>query len=176
MALDFKLPHTVIGPGDVARLKRDLETYDDQMHQATLRAKSGEKSAEPQASRLITEIATANGCDMQQADDRQQLLAALTKLLETAPTVTISFAVDPSAAFMSKLAQWFRVNVHPMLLLRIGLQPNIAAGCTVRTPSKLYDFSMRSKFAMQRGLLIKRLHAGAQSSVTIQAPTVEAAQ
>jgi len=39
------------------------------------------------------------------------------------------------------------------------LQPTIAAGCIVRTPNKVFDFSLRERFADAEGLLLQALDA-----------------
>ncbi|MDB5169757.1 MAG: hypothetical protein JWN82_153 [Candidatus Saccharibacteria bacterium] len=158
MAHELQLPLSVIGPADVVRLRRSLEQFNDQEQQAALRTKSGATADQGQAGRILHELATANKRDIGVATDRQALLTELEALLKTAPKITMSFAVEPSAAFMTKIVGWFRTSIHPMVLIRVGLQPNIAAGCTVQTGGKVYDFSLRSKFTEQRAMLIERLH------------------
>ena len=66
----------------------------------------------------------------------------------------ISFAADPSASFTEKIVAWFRENIHPNILVQIGLQPNIAAGCVVRTANKIFDFSLRENFNQSQQSLI----------------------
>ena len=72
--------------------------------------------------------------------------------------IHISFAADPSAAFTDKIVAWFRENIHPFVLIQVGLQPTIAAGCVVRTANHSFDFSLRQHFTKQRQLLIDKLH------------------
>jgi hypothetical protein len=70
----------------------------------------------------------------------------------------MSFASDPSAVFTVKIVIWLRTNIHPYLLLQVGLEPRIAAGCIVRTPNKQYDFSLRRHFTDQREQLINAIN------------------
>lgn len=175
MALELRLPLGVVGPSDVMRLRRMLEQFDDSQQQATLRARSGGAPTDMQANPLLRALATDNKRDLAVATDRQTLLAALEDVLKIAPTITMSFATEPSAAFMAKMTGWFRQEIHPSLLIRIGLQPNIAAGCTIRASGKLYDFSLREKFSEQRQMLVKALHASPAAEVTVAAPAVSAA-
>lgn len=154
MAPNLTLPPSVVGSADVARLKRSLEAFDEQEHQAHLRHKAGEHEEVLQPSRLLQEVAALNDKDLQHAADRKTILALLDELLKNGVTVTISFAVDPSPLFMNKLVEWLRANIAPNLLVRVGLQPNIAAGCIVRTPSKIYDFSLRKQLDAQRSMLV----------------------
>lgn len=172
----FILPNTVVGPAELGRLKRELEDLHDNLHQAGLRAKASSKPADETiaASQSLTKLAEANGLDIKQKSDRQSIIKELTDLAESAPTVTISFAVDPSADFMTKIVEWFRANTHPSVLVRVSLQPNITAGCRLRTPGKLYDFSLRGKFDEQRSMLIRRLRESGKTQTNLKAPTVEA--
>ena len=165
MAHELQLPLSVVGPSDVMRLRRNLEQFDDQQRQAELRAKAGTSSDAVQPGQILRELASANKTDLTKATERQALLADLEAVLKVAPTVTMSFATEPSAAFMSKVVSWFRSSIHPSLLIRTGLQPNIAAGCVLQTGGKVYDFSLRSRFSEQRSVLIERLR---------QKPTVPA--
>lgn len=175
MALELRLPLSVVGPSDVMRLRRKLEQFDDAQQQSALRAKTGAAPSDVQASPLLRALAADNKRDLAVASDRQALLADLESALSTAPTITMSFATEPSAAFMAKMTGWFRKEIHPALLIRIGLQPNIAAGCTIRASGKLYDFSLREKFSEQRQMLITSLHTTPAAETAVAAPAVTAA-
>lgn len=171
MAHELLLPLSVIGPADVMRLRRSLEQFDDRQRQAELRARTGAESDAAQPGQMLRELASTNKCDLAKATERQTLLDNLETILKVAPTVTMSFATEPSAAFMSKMAGWFRSSVHPSLLIRVGLQPNIAAGFVLQTGGKVYDFSLRSKFTEQRSVLIQRLRQQLTPAQAPAAPT-----
>jgi hypothetical protein len=163
MAHKFSLPASVVGPADLVRLKRDLEALNNLQDQADLRARAGGPKAEVfEAGKVLSELAASNEFDLHKTTDRRQLLTELETTIKSAPTVTMSFAVDPSAAFMAKIVDWLRTSIDPMVLVRVGLQPSIAAGCTLRTGSRIYDFSLRNKFTEQRPMLIKRLSDASQ--------------
>ncbi|HKR81553.1 MAG TPA: hypothetical protein VJR27_00975 [Candidatus Saccharimonadales bacterium] len=156
MALEvLKLPAPVVSGVDVARLSRELEAFEDYMEQARAR-KTADKLAPPRTSRLLDELTRSNGLNLLQSADRARLKAFLTSLVG-APTVHISFASDPSAAFTEKIVTWFRTNIHPHTLVQVGLQPNIAAGCIVRTQNKVFDFSLRQNFAEKQQMLIQAI-------------------
>ncbi len=161
----LKLPATIVGPADLARAKRDLDTYNEHQHQAELREKSTGKAETVHAGRVISELAALNDYELNDIKQRTQLLTDLEQALKLAPTVTMSFAVDPSAAFMAKIVDWLRSSINPQTLIRVGLQPNIAAGCVLRTSSKIYDFSLRHKLDEQRPLLIQQIHDSATNHV-----------
>src|SRR5438128_499142 len=100
------------------RAKRELEAMDEQLHQAELRAKAAKTKSSESASPkgLLQAIAKSNDFDLNDRGQRHELLEVLDKLA-SAPTVTISFAVDPSDAFTAKIVEWFRANIHPSLLI-----------------------------------------------------------
>lgn len=157
----LKLPVLAVGPSEVGRLERELESLDDYLRQANLRSHGQPIAGLPKTSRMLGAFIEENGLNLLLPAERARAVAFMRKIQDDAPVVTMSFAVDPSAAFVGKLVGWLRQNVHPELLLRVGLQPNIAAGCTLRTASRSYDFSLRAHFAQQRGLLVRTLREAA---------------
>lgn len=152
-----QLPVLVFGVVEVRRLKRELEALDEFMRQTAIR-EPGNQPALPRLSRLMEGLAADNDRNLLQEADRQELQDFLAGIEKTAPTIHISFASDPSSAFVAKLVTWLRANIHPHVLLQIGLQPTIAAGCIVRTPNKIIDLSLRQHLVDQRGKLIEALN------------------
>ncbi len=151
------LPAVIVSPADVRRLRRDLEDLDDFLHQSSLR-QGGKAVTLPRIGRQLDELASDAKANLLQKTHRQQLLRFLNDLNNKAPVLHMSFASEPSAAFMNKLVLWLRDNIHPQVLVRIGLQPSVAAGCIVRTANKQYDFSLRQSLENQKPLLIEKLH------------------
>lgn len=160
----LSLPLLAVGPGDVARLQRELEALDDYLHQAGLKHEHEPKL--PRTSKMLDEFASANELDLLHAAARKQAASFLRDVQTHAPVMTMSFAVDPSSAFTAKVTAWLRQNIHPLLLLRVGLQPNIAAGCTVRTANRYFDFSLRRHFKDQREVLLTKLREASQPEVS----------
>lgn len=155
---ELKLPVLVFGMVEIRRLKRELEALDEFMRQAAIR-EPGSQPALPRLSRLMEAMAADNSRNLLQEADRQELEQFLAGIQQSAPTIHVSFASDPSSAFVAKLVTWLRGNIHPQLLLQIGLQPTIAAGCVVRTPNKIFDLSLRHNLTDQRAKLIEALDA-----------------
>ena len=154
----LRLPIAVISPVDVGRLERELTALDEFLSQSTIR-KPGEPMSLPRTSRLLEQLAQDNTLNLLTEADRKHLLQFLMELKSIAPKVHISFAVDPSPAFLRKLISWLRREIHPLVLLTVGLQPGIAAGCIVRTPDKYFDFSLRQHLLDKRDILIERIGA-----------------
>lgn len=170
------LPVLIFGIVEVRRLKREIEALNEYMRQGRLR-EPGKQAALPRVSRLLDALATDNNRNLLQDDDRQELYDFLGSVERDAPCVNISFASDPSSAFTAKIVTWLRTNIHPAVLLQTGLQPTIAAGCVVRTPNHVFDFSLREHFAKQNALLMQALEAGASAAAAAApAPVAPAAQ
>jgi hypothetical protein len=150
------LPLQIVGSVDFARTIRELEALDDLLHQAAIRT-PGTAMKMPRSSRLLEEFAAANAVSLLEAKQREWLLATAQAYKDQAPQIHISFAADPSAAFTKNILIWLRQNIHPYLLLEVGLQPAIAAGCVVRTTNHIFDMSLRHYFQDNRELLIQQL-------------------
>ncbi|HSX36840.1 MAG TPA: hypothetical protein VLG13_01835 [Patescibacteria group bacterium] len=160
----LQLPLLVVSPTDLSRLKREVEALDEYMRQAAVR-KGGEQLAKlPRTSRMLDEFAAANELSLLHGELRKQALEFLGTLQTEAPVLNMSFARDPSSAFEAKIIAWLRQNIHPTVLLRVGLQPTMAAGCTLRTPNHYFDFSLRAHFAEQHQLLVEKLQKAGSGS------------
>ena len=106
---------------------------------------------------MLGEIVDINGLDMLQQQDRERLRTFLETVKSRAPVMHMSFSTDPSPEFVAKLMAWLRQEIHPQLLLTVGLQPTIGAGCVVRTTNRYFDFTLRQSFAQKRDLLLSQL-------------------
>jgi len=150
----LKLPLSLTGPVDVAHLGRELELIDSSYQQAELRHT---KLADPATSPLLAELLELNQLSLVQSADRALASQFLVWLTKTAPDVHISFASNPSANFTKKLLTWLRTNISPFLLVSVGLEPAIAAGCVIRTTNKSFDLSLRQRFQDSRHLIVEAL-------------------
>lgn len=149
------LPLQVVGPVDLGRIIREIQTLSDTIHQESLRSKTSPKA--PKTSRLMDQILELNKLDLMDNKDRQHLQKYLLLIRDQAPVLHISFSADPSVIFTEKLMTWLRREIHPLLLMTIGLQPNLGAGCVVRSTNKYFDFSLRENFRNKSDLLISKL-------------------
>ena len=157
--LSFELPITVISQVDLGRMLREVESLDGFLLQAAART-GGEKVTAPKTSRMLEETAETNKLNLLDSANRDQLKKTLEEIHDHAPVAHISFASDPQAAFLHKIITWFRKEVHPLLLLQIGLQPSIAAGCILRTENKMFDFSLRRHLNDNRNALADKIKTG----------------
>lgn len=151
----FKLPLTLISPVDLKRSKRELDNLSEQFLQANL--KDDNKAKLPPVSQLLTDIASINKLDLTQTKDRDNLAKLMDQLIKEAPVVHISFASEPSPQFLSKLIDWLRRSIDSYVLMIVGLNPSIGAGCIVRTENKYFDLSLRQALTDSKPTLIKDL-------------------
>lgn len=152
------LPLSVASPVDLGRLIRELEAIDNALMQLGLRS-GGEAPKLPKTTILMDQTIEMNKLNLLQGEDRKSLMLFLVSIREKAPRLHMSFSADPSEKFISDLILWLRKSVHPLVLLTIGLQPNIGAGCMVRTTNKYFDFSLNKELAKNREMLMEKLRA-----------------
>lgn len=157
----LSLPSAVIGRTDTGRLLREMQELDNFLSQAAIRT-PGTPMKLPQMSKLLDQIIANNGLNMFQAEHRTHLVQFLESVYNHAPTIHISFNTDPSPGFMLKLVSWLRAEIDPRILVQVGLQPGMGAGCTIRTTNKYFDFSLRNRFREKRDVLISYLRGGVQ--------------
>jgi F0F1-type ATP synthase delta subunit len=144
----LKLPAIVISQSDISRLLRELNGLDDFFVGANARV-AGTKMQLPKISRQMDQLARDNHINLLDDKVRQNLSAALKVIEDKAPKMHISFAVEASPKALEKILVWLRQNVDPQVLLQVGLQPSIAAGCMLRTTNKIFDMSLRSNLKKQ---------------------------
>ena len=146
-----------MSPSDVSRLQRELAVLNAYMEQEAIRSPGSAQAKLPKTSRLLDELALENKLNLLDKATRQHLQDFLADVAVNAPVVHVSFAADPSSAFLQKIVQWFRENIHAGTLVRVGLQPSIGAGCTVQTTNKFFDFSLRHHLKENRHVLFEAL-------------------
>ena len=159
MALEagqFVLPLSVTSPTDIGRLLRELDVLDNELMQYELKGTIANAKM-PKTTKLLDDFISANKLDLIDATQRQQFISFLNGLKNHAPVLHISFGADPAPAFIERLITWLRQNINPLVLITIGLQPNIGAGCLVRSTNKYFDFSLRENFTKNRELLMANL-------------------
>lgn len=152
----FRLPNQIIGTVEMIRIIRELEKLDDFLYQANLRA-PGTPTKPPKYTKTLDELAELNQISLLKEAERKKLIEVLKKLENEAPTMHISFAVEPSVSFMQKIVDWSREQLHPYIMVNVGLQPSVVVGCEVRTTNKIFDMSLRNRFKETRKILITEL-------------------
>ncbi len=154
---EVRLPSIAVGRTDIVRLQRELEALGDYLHQAALRKTAPSEIKLPKTSRVLDEFISMNNFDPVHRADHDHAVRSLQTIVDHAPRLHISFSAEPSSAFLAKLVAWLRENIHPQVLVQVGLQPGIAAGCIVRTPNRQFDLSLGQSFQKKRELLVSQL-------------------
>lgn len=151
---EFVLSLTLVGDIDIMRLLREINSIDDFFVAAEARTPSGSIQP-PRITRLLNDVALTNKYNLLQKNDRKELANQLSELKKSAPVIHISFAAEPSPKALEQVLRWLRENIHPLILLRVGLQPTIAAGCVLRTANKVFDMSLREHLGKQEPYLVE---------------------
>lgn len=150
------LPLGVISRVDIGRLLREVELLTGFLQQAAIR-QPGTSIKLPKTSRMLDEIIQVNQLNVLIEADCARLKSFLESVKKQAPVMHMSFSADPSPLFSQRLVEYLRKEIHPLVLVQVGLQPNIGAGCVVRTTNHYFDFSLRQRFTNNRELLAMKL-------------------
>jgi len=153
----LQLPAIIISLADVRRVLRELNNLDQYMLQASLRPPTTKLESLPKNSRSLSRLAEVNKLNFLHKEDRQVAIKFLNYLISDGCRVNISFASEPSIAFLTKITEWFRANINNLILINVGLEPSIAAGFMLRTDNKFHDFSLRHHLDNNRQVLINKL-------------------
>jgi hypothetical protein len=156
----LKLPASVVSQIDVMRLSRELAALNDFFVNAKART-PGKPMPLPPVSRSLDLIARENGVNLLDGKSRGQMADQLEYIYKEAPSFHISFAVEASPKALEKILMWLRQNIHPQVLLQVGLQPAIAAGCMLRTTNKIFDMSLRARLSEQTEYLSQLISGAA---------------
>ena len=155
-AREFKLPVSVVTQYDVSKLLLDLENVEDFFLQVKVR-RAGNAVNLPAISPQMEDVVRQNDLNLLQASDRERLKFILMTIHTKSPIIHMSFSVSPSQKFLEKIISWMRNYVSEIVILQIGLQPNMGAVFTMRTTNKFFDFSLRQHLNQKRDLLIAEL-------------------
>lgn len=157
------LPAAVVSDGDISRLSRELDSLNDFFLSAAAR-KAGSALLPPRVTRILNTIATDAKYNLLDAEQRQSLAEELENIQTAAPVMHISFATEPSPQVIEQVLVWLRTNIHPYVLLQVGLQPTIAAGCVLRTTNQVFDMSLRSYLDRQKDYLVALVKGAVRES------------
>lgn len=152
----FKIPTCLAGTTDLRRVLRELEVADDVIYQNDLRTHAA-SSSPPKTTKLLADLFELNDSKLLDQRCRKEMLVTLKRLDEKAPVLHISFAVEADWAFMEKIVVWARQNIHSCALINAGLQPSVIVGCNLRATNKMFDMSLRNRFAASKYILNEKI-------------------
>jgi F0F1-type ATP synthase delta subunit len=73
------------------------------------------------------------------------------------PCVHLTLPAPASLAQQLKLAEWFRENISPTILLKFHVRSELAGGMMVRTQKRIYDWSFQGRILAQKAALAEGL-------------------
>jgi F0F1-type ATP synthase delta subunit len=161
----FAIPALIVSPTDVARARQELEVFESYLEAQRIRQPGRAVQPAPKISRMLGSFVDQNKINLLQPKERHNLALYLRNLHDQAPTVHISFASEPSFTALQKIVVWLRQNIEADILVRVGIQPSLVAGCTVRTTNRYFDFSLRKHLEERRQYLINELAVPSAVSV-----------
>lgn len=172
--IGYKLPPLVVSPTDVVRVRREVEALDTYLEGQRMREPGSPMARLPKTSRLLDDFVALNNLNLLHETVRHELRTYLQDLHDHAPRVHISFAAEPSAPALQKVVTWLRLNISPIVLVSVGLQPSIVAGCTLRTTNRYFDMSLHKYLRERRQFLVAALSERPAQSTPVIAETSEA--
>lgn len=149
--MELKLPYIIASRKDIIRLHREVRQFIDIVSQSIMRHDNPIKY--PEITDHLRAVATENQVNLRSTKHCEILLGQLESLKDKAPSVHVSFPVEPNAEILQKLVNWFRQEIDPHVVIQVGIQPTIAAGVVLRTPNKQFDFSLRQHLYRNRDKL-----------------------
>ena len=156
----FKLPDDVIGRSDVSHLLREIERLDNEITALNARERVGASVESTLAlSDRLEDFLQLNELDLQDTQQRQQLIHRLRQFKDQAPVVHMTFASSADQESLGEIVRWVRQSIHPGVLVSVGLQPGIIGGVYLRTPNHVWDLSVRSQLARHRHLITEQVEA-----------------
>jgi F0F1-type ATP synthase delta subunit len=156
--VEYKLPVTIATRTQLVNVYENLKSVLEKGIQNNIRANEGVDFEDlPEVSSALAEIIKENNIKVDN-QSLKELEAWMGDLKHTAPVVRFTFASDPENEVVARIVKWLRDESGKEVLVRIGVQPTIAAGCIVHTPSHQYDFSLRNHLLENVPLFTKILN------------------
>jgi F0F1-type ATP synthase delta subunit len=154
--VELKLPPKIVSRGDLNRILRELNRFNDYLVGSQFK-NEGQDTVSQNISPLLAELASINSYDLMDENRRKELYGQLEAMSAHAPGLHISFTSAPSPSSLEKVIIWLRGNIHPQILLSVGLQPTIAAGCVLRTPNRVIDMGLKQTLMKKQPLLLEMI-------------------
>lgn len=168
---DLKLPETIATKTQLVNVYKNLETVLEKNIQNSVRAEEGVDFEDlPEVSSALAQIIRDNKIKVD-TKSLKELKTWLDELKHIAPVVRFTFASDPENEVTARLVTWLRDKSGKEVLIRTSVQPSVAAGCLVHTPSHEYDFTLRQHLLDKVGLFSEILSKKLAESVQVPPET-----
>ena len=141
----ISLPDGLSTMQQLRKVEREIEEILDQAVQGHIRkAQTGQSFSVKKPSQLLSELLVLHNAQLTEGSLRE-LKATVQDIKNRAVVLRVVLSSEPSPDVQSRLVRWFRSNFKTPVLLRFGIQPNIAGGCIVYTPNHRHDLSLRKE-------------------------------
>jgi hypothetical protein len=170
--IDLVLPPALISRADLARLVREIEDIDNDLEAQKARNHATGKTGYslPPLSHTMNDFVELNKVDVADDQARMKLKEQMKVMKDHAPVMHMTFAVEADPASLQQLTAYLRKEIHPQALLVVGMQPALVGGAYVRTPNHIHDFSVRSRMAEKRGLILQAINQLSNVIAVVEAP------
>ena len=174
--MELKLPNTIGGKRDLILATRQVEQILNDRLQDEVREKFGAQKVGTKAGQqMLNELLEVNKLK-DDTNTLKKLVQQLEGIKQHAPQIRVSYSQEPDQDLYKKTVAWFRKEIHPGVLVQVGVQPTIGAGFVLQTPARRYDFSLKTKILSSTPKfleIMKRTEQKAQAAAAAQ-PPVEA--
>jgi hypothetical protein len=151
----FALPATLIGKSELAQLIREVEAIDLDLE--TQKARGATSYQIPAISAMLNDFLTLNKVDIIDPKHRLLFRKQLNIVKKKAPVIHLTFASKADPQSLQELVYWIRVNIYPVALVSVGLQPGLIGGVYIRTPNHVIDLSIRGLLQNKTDVIVKDL-------------------
>jgi len=169
--VEYKLSDSIGTRTQLVNVFENLESVLEKNVQNSIRAEEGVDFEDlPEVSSALAQLIKDNDIKVT-TTSLKELKTWLAELKQSAPVLRLTFTSDPENAIITRIVKWFREQSGKEVLVRIGVQPTIAAGCIVHTPSHQYDFSLRNYLLQNTALFSEILNEKLATDVRDQTLT-----
>jgi hypothetical protein len=134
------LPLEVSGSKDLASLLMETENMRDAIKSLAISGRGSEAGIPPR----IASFFEVNGISKVDQSIIDQSIQWLKLQLKHAPKVHFALNTEPDLKERSMIVGWLRREVLPTALVEFSLYPGLGGGAIVRTPVRIFDFSVKS--------------------------------
>lgn len=93
-----------------------------------------------------------------------ETLEKLEQSFEALPSLILYVPIEFPVPNTKEIASWLRQHVHPQLLMKMIVEPDLAAGCSLVKDGVYYDFSFRHFLRQRESELLDTIHEHANAS------------
>ena len=152
------LPNSLHSPAQLEGLFDELAALSAWVRDGRIRSRAGMRpQPRPTLSAALEEILpeVRNAAVTESLID--QAKRRLHQLTEDSPIVNVTMVAVPDERTKQVVTGWFRREIAPNVLCRYSADRDLAGGAVVRTGSRIFDYSWRSKLLAKRDAIPKLL-------------------